>query len=102
MLAVLFVSLACVMVVATAAEPNPPVWPSSVSIFSPSMSAGEIMSVVNAAFAINGGNPLTSCTNGQFSDERFAFMFLPGNYQGVDVPVGYYTSVYGSLKFIVD
>ena len=59
------------------------------------MSAADIENVVNAAYAINGGSPLTTCTNGQFSDQRYAFMFLPGTYQNLDVPVGYYTSVYG-------
>lgn len=78
-----------------AAEPNPPNWPSSVSIFSPLMPNSEILAVVNAAFAVNGGDPRTTCGNGQFSNERYAFLFLPGTYQALDVPVGYYTSVYG-------
>jgi len=78
-----------------AAEPNPPNWPSSVSIFSPLMPNSEILAVVNAAFAVNGGDPRTTCGNGQFSNERYAFFFLPGTYQALDVPVGYYTSVYG-------
>jgi hypothetical protein len=80
---------------ANAAEPNPPQWPDSVSVFDASMPAGDIASVVNAAFAVNGGDPLTTCGNGEFSENRYAFMFLPGTYQNVDVPVGYYTSVYG-------
>lgn len=76
-------------------EPNPPTWPDSVSIFSPESSTEEIESVVNAAYAINGGNPVDTCGNGEFSIERFAFMFLPGTYESIDVPIGYYTSVYG-------
>lgn len=32
--------------------------------------------------------------NGEFSSHRYAFMFEPGSYS-VDVPVGFYTSVYG-------
>jgi hypothetical protein len=78
-----------------AVEPNPPTWPNSVSVFSPSMSMGDISAVVNAAYAVNGGSPHTSCNNGEFSSERFAFLFLPGTYYNLDVPVGYYTSVYG-------
>eukprot|EP01079_Euglenida_sp_SAG-EU17-18_P006715 gene6715-162_t len=71
---------------AVVAEPNPPTWPSSVRVFSPSDS--DISSVVQAAFAKNGGaNPPN---NGQFSSDRFAFLFKPGVYN-VDVPVGYYT-----------
>eukprot|EP00600_Ochromonadales_sp_CCMP1393_P000501 CAMPEP_0174980406 /NCGR_PEP_ID=MMETSP0004_2-20121128/15335_1 /TAXON_ID=420556 /ORGANISM="Ochromonas sp., Strain CCMP1393" /LENGTH=656 /DNA_ID=CAMNT_0016232073 /DNA_START=242 /DNA_END=2212 /DNA_ORIENTATION=+ len=76
------------------AEPNPPNWPDSVSIFTPEMSSSEIESVVNAAYAVNGGDPRSTCDNGQFSSERFAFMFTPGTY-AADIPVGYYTSVYG-------
>lgn len=52
--------------------------------------------VVNAAYTINGGDPRTSaCANGEFSDERFAFLFTPGTYTDLDIPVGYYTSVFG-------
>ncbi len=80
---------------ASATEPNPPTWPSSVSVFYPTQSAGEIESVVNAAYKVNGGDPKTSCNNGEFSSERFAFMFMPGTYQDVNVPIGYYTSAYG-------
>jgi len=51
-----------------------------------------MQAAVNAAFAVNGGyNPPS---NGQFSSERFAFLFKPGSYS-IDVPVGYYTQVLG-------
>jgi hypothetical protein len=76
-------------------EPNPPTWPSSINLFNPSMSNDEILSLVNEAFTNNGGDPRTSCSHGQFSDKRYAHLFLPGTYQNLDVPVGYYTSVYG-------
>lgn len=80
----------------TAQEPNPPSWPSSVSIFDPSMSNEDISQIVEAAYAVNGGDPRTTpCGNGEFSDERFAFFFQPGTYTNLDIPVGYYTSVYG-------
>lgn len=77
------------------AEPNPPQWPHSVSIFTPDMSKSDIEDVVNAAYKTNGGDPRTSCDNGHWSDLRFAFMFTPGTYNGIDVPIGYYTSAYG-------
>ena len=48
--------------------------------------------MVKAAFAKNGGH--VPANNGQFSTERYAFLFKPGNYSA-DVPVGYYTSIYG-------
>lgn len=74
----------------TAFEPNPPVWPASVSVFSPSDT--NIQSIIDAAYRTNGGHEPPD--HGQFSDERYAFLFKPGVYS-VDVPVGYYTSVHG-------
>ena len=53
---------------------------------------GEIEDAVNAAFSINGGH--LPADHGQFSSERYAFLFKPGTY-AVDVPVGYYTQVLG-------
>ena len=51
---------------AEAEEANPPSWPSSVSIFDPSMSNENISAVVEAAYAINGGDPRTTeCGNGE-------------------------------------
>lgn len=73
-------------------HPNPPIFPPSVSVFDPNMDADTINAVTSAVYAINGCNK-TTC---QFSQERFAFLFKPGDYEGVEVPVGYYTSVYGT------
>ena len=39
-----------------AAEPNPPSWPDSVQVFSPSDDSGKIAGAIAAAFAINGGH----------------------------------------------
>jgi len=75
---------------------NPPIWPSSVSVFSPDDSADHIESIVNSAYAMNGG-VYPKSENGEFSDKRFAFLFKPGDYN-VDVPVGYYTQVAGLGK----
>jgi len=88
--------LALASVTATAAsvsvadEPNPPVWPSTVRIFSPGDS--DIQTTVDAAFTDNGGHDPDF--HGQFSSSRYAFMFKPGTYTQ-DVPVGYYTTVHG-------
>lgn len=72
-------------------EPNPPVWPSTVKVYGPGDDATATADV-NQAFATNGGhNP---ANHGQFSDQRYAFLFKPGSYN-VDVPVGYYTTVHG-------
>lgn len=75
-----------------AAEPNPPVWPASVVVFGPETPQSTIEAAVGAAFARNGGH--VPEFNGQWSSERFAFLFKPGRYD-VDVPVGYYTQVLG-------
>lgn len=69
--------LALVLAAASAsAEPNPPTWPQSVTIFSPEDAAGDIEAKVNAAYATNGGH--APANHGQFSSERFAFLFKPG------------------------
>jgi hypothetical protein len=51
-----------------------------------------MQSVINAAFTTNGGH--IPADHGAFSDERYAFLFMPGTYT-VDVPVGFYTTVHG-------
>ena len=62
-------------------------------VFGPSDSAA-ITKAVKAAFAQNGGHD--PANHGQFSSARFAFMFKPGTYDAsVEVPVGFYTSIYG-------
>ena len=75
---------------ATEEEPNPPPWPSSVRVFSPT--DGDIQAAVYAAFASNGGHAPPN--KGQFSSARYAFLFRPGTYPQ-DVPVGFYTTVHG-------
>lgn len=77
-------------------EPNPPKWPPSVRVFSPTDT--DIKETVEAAFKINGGmceGPGNEdCPPGQWSTHRFAFLFMPGRYS-VDVPVGFYTTIAG-------
>ena len=79
------------------AEPNPPKWPDSVRIFTPEDT--DINATVYAAFATNGGMCTGAagpdCPPGQWSGERYAFLFMPGHY-AVDVPVGFYTTVAGA------
>lgn len=72
-----------------ASEPNPPAWPDSVYVLEPS---SDVAGPVNQAFANNGGHQPKN--HGQFSAQRYAFLFKPGQYD-VDVPIGYYTSVHG-------
>jgi hypothetical protein len=72
------------------AEPNPPLWPDSVKVFSENDTG--IDATIAAAYALNGGHE--PANHGQFSPSRFAFLFKPGTYD-VDCPVGYYTQVLG-------
>lgn len=80
---------------AVSLQPNPPQWPSAsvteggVFVFDPQ--DPNTQEIVNQAFVINGGQT----DNGQFSPNRYAFLFKPGVYPNLTVPVGYYTSVIG-------
>jgi len=52
--------LASVLVILTsgalAAEPNPPVWPSTVAVFGPNDDMATVQATIDAAFATNGGH----------------------------------------------
>ena len=69
-------------------QPNPPVWPHSVTVFGPddAAEANAIMTQLSTT--------LNDRAAGHFSDERRAFLFKPGAYE-MDVAVGYYVSVHG-------
>ncbi|HET7891128.1 MAG TPA: coagulation factor 5/8 type domain-containing protein [Candidatus Sulfotelmatobacter sp.] len=58
----------------------------NVLIFDPSMSSRAIQEKIDAVYAVQEHN--------EFSSQRNAFLFLPGNYS-VNVPVGFYTEVIG-------
>jgi hypothetical protein len=75
------------------AEPNPPAWPASVQVIAPGDS--DCDSKCAAAFATNGGH--VPSNHGQFSTERFAFLFKPGTHD-CDCPIGYYTQAMGLGK----
>jgi hypothetical protein len=66
---------------------TPPNFGSNVIIFDPSMSTSSIQSQINSVYSIQQGN--------QFGSERYALLFKPGNYSGLDIPVGFYTQVAG-------
>jgi len=76
----------------TFAEPNPPNWDNgSVQIFYPGNDQLTQRNI-DVIWGTNGGQGDLPPENGQFTDRRYALMFMPGNYT-VDVPVGYYTQV---------
>jgi len=90
----LWLSLTCLNLCCTAVEPNPPTWTGSVAnggvfVFDPANAASNAQTIADI-FAINGGSP----DLGQWSDKRYALLFLPGTHE-YDVNVGYYTSVIG-------
>jgi hypothetical protein len=59
----------------------------NVIVFDPSMSASSIQSQLTSIFNKQQTN--------QFGTNRYAVMFKPGNYSGIDVNVGYYEQVLG-------
>jgi hypothetical protein len=63
-----------------------PVFGPNVLIFSPSMPAAAIQEQIDKVYSIQ--------QKSQFGSERYALLFLPGEYK-VDVPVGFYTQVLG-------
>src|SRR5258706_8847968 len=65
----------------------PPDFGPNVIIFDPSMSTASIQGQINNVYGIQQGN--------QFGSERYALVFKPGNYSGLDIPVGFYTQVLG-------
>lgn len=71
-------------------EPNPPTWPASVTICDPANQAAT-NATITSVFTTNGGPGY----NGQFTGVPHAFLFMPGNHNTIDAPVGYYTSIIG-------
>jgi hypothetical protein len=65
-------------------QPNPPLWPANVHVFSPETSG--INATVQAIYQRQ--------RDALYGEGRTALLFQPGTY-AVDVPVGYYTSVHG-------
>ena len=59
----------------------------NVLVFDPSMAVSDIQAKVGDVFAKQESN--------QFGTERYALLFKPGTYQGLDVNVGFYTHVAG-------
>ena len=57
----------------------------NVLIFDPSMT--NIQSQIDAVFAVQDYN--------QFGAQRYALLFKPGNYNNLDIPVGFYTQLLG-------
>lgn len=69
------------------ASPGAPNFGPHVFLFNPSMSMAAIQNVLNGVFADQ--------QNSQFGAGRYAFLFQPGQYQNLDVNLGYYTQVLG-------
>jgi hypothetical protein len=68
----------------TAVAQNNTIFGTNVYVFTPSDSVSSINSTLN-----------TLNTNTQFSTNRYAVLFAPGTYTGVEAEVGYYESVAG-------
>ncbi|GHJ16461.1 MULTISPECIES: discoidin domain-containing protein [unclassified Micromonospora] len=59
----------------------------NVLTFDPSMSAATIQTQLDAVFRTQESN--------QFGTERYALMFKPGDYSGINAQIGFYTSIMG-------
>jgi len=58
----------------------------NVAVFNPSMPAEEMQMQIDKIYAVQ--------QHSEFGSERYALLFLPGNYH-LDIPVGFYTEVVG-------
>ncbi|MGC2421203.1 MAG: malectin domain-containing carbohydrate-binding protein, partial [Candidatus Acidiferrales bacterium] len=76
--------VAVLLGVPSALAQNTSIFGPNVYVFTPSMSASSINATLNT---LNG--------NSQFSTNRYAVLFMPGSYTGVEAEVGYYESVAG-------
>lgn len=91
------------MVRSVSTEPNPPIWPASVILIHANMDTETIQDLTRHTqdtIDPNGVNPEqpneTIFTAGHhFSDKRYAILFAPGVYDGLDLEVGYYVQVVG-------
>jgi len=76
--------IALLLGVPSALAQNSSIFGPNVYVFTPSMSASSINATLNT---LNG--------NSQFSTNRYAVLFMPGTYTGVESEVGYYESIAG-------
>jgi hypothetical protein len=60
---------------------------SNVRIFDPSMSMSSIQTQINSVYSAQ--------QNNHFGNRRDALLFKPGNYTGLNIPVGFYTQILG-------
>ncbi|MET0404492.1 MAG: discoidin domain-containing protein [Cystobacter sp.] len=68
-------------------EANTSIFGPRVYVFDPSMPSGDISNLANSIFTRQEAN--------QFGTDRYALLFKPGTYNGVDFKVGFYTHVAG-------
>lgn len=85
-------------------EPNPPQWPASVKIFYPHHDPKTIMEQIKETEDDMEVDPtktktvpsgMTYTSSNHFTTNRWALLFAPGIYEGVDFEVGYYVQVLG-------
>jgi hypothetical protein len=79
-------------------EPNPPQWPASVIVIKPEYSPAHIRNMVEETedTVIPGGKNLENpdsddiifSADRHFVQERYAVLFQPGTYKGIDIEVG--------------
>ena len=67
--------------------PNTPNFGPNVKVFTPSMSASSIQSTLTSIYNQQVSN--------QFGSQRYAVLFTPGTYNGIDVNIGFYEEAAG-------
>lgn len=85
-------------------EPNPPIWPGNVFLFRPEDNPKDILQKIKVTEDemyeyrdIDRNNEMRwgYNSNRHFTKERYALLFAPGEYVGLDFEVGYYVHLAG-------
>jgi hypothetical protein len=76
-------------------ELNPPIWPSSVKIVHESLGMEAIRDMLQETQDSWNETGQTFTCDHHFSSRRWALLFAPGTYSGIDLEIGYYVQIAG-------
>jgi hypothetical protein len=76
-------------------EPNPPIWPSSVKIIHETLGMEAIKDMLQETQDSWNETGQTFTCDHHFSSRRWALLFAPGTYSGIDLEIGYYVQIAG-------
>ena len=89
------VAAAAVTTMTSDAEPNPPIWPDSVKIVRESDGTQAIMDTLQETQDSWNETAQSFTCDHHFSSQRWAILFEPGTYSGIDLEIGYYVQIAG-------